>query len=391
MTAKAFSRPMTLALILALIGSTYVSANQTAVNLKKLGFGFEPGLVPGTDYVPGQLIVGYKAGFSTRSISRTASSFGGRKIKEVKGTAMLLQFASEADVDAAAPSLLAAGNVLFVERNGIVRLPPEPRFPQLQKRPASEAASDIRIRSVSADAGTGYQWHHTVIRKTAALPALSTTPPTVAVIDSGVDYTHPDLAGKVFLGRNVVAGNFDPYDDASHGTHVAGIIAAKAGNGGYGEGICPNCRILAVKVLDSAGEGTNFDVAVGMHYAHTVATSPPTRVFNLSLGGPASAMVATEVDHIKAEGKIVVAAAGNDNTTDSFFAFPAADPDTALRVMSTENNDCRSRFSNFSPSTSPTQYNIAAPGSEIYSTLPNAGYSTLSGTSFASPMVAAAA
>ncbi|MDD5630675.1 MAG: S8 family serine peptidase [Methylococcales bacterium] len=253
---------------------------------------------------------------------------------------------------------------------------------------------DISPLSVSADPGTGYQWHHTVIRKTAALPVLSLTPPTVAVIDTGVDYTHPDLLGKVILGYNVVANNFDPYDDAGHGTHVAGIIAARAGNASYGEGVCPNCKILAVKVLGADGSGSWFDVAQGMSYARIAVTTPPTRVINMSLGGGASSLIAAQVDLIKAAGKVLVAAAGNCNNgsiCSTAPSFPGADPDVALRVMSTETNDCRSFFSNFSPSTNPVLYNIAAPGSDIMSTTPNAGYESFSGTSMASPVVAGSA
>lgn len=391
MKTTTLARGLAVGLMFLSVNTICVAADQAPTKSNKLGFGFAPGLIPGKDYVAGQLIVGYKEGVSTQSIAQTATGLGGQKIQEIKGTAMLLQFASEAVVEAAAPFLIMGSNVLFVERNGIVRLPPEPQLPQLKKGSQGKSPGDIGIQSVSADGGTGYQWHHTVIRKTAALPALSATPPTVAVIDTGVDYTHPDLAGKVILGKNVIDNNFDPYDDNSHGTHVAGIIAAKAGNGGYGEGVCPNCKILAVKVLDASGSGTDFDVAAGMHYAHSAATSPATRVINMSLGGTGNSLtIATEVDHIKAAGKILVAAAGNSNDSTTPH-FPGADPDTALRVMSTESNDCRSNFSNFSPSATPSLYNIAAPGSEIYSTLPFAGFGPLSGTSMASPVVAGTA
>ena len=151
-----------------------------------------------------------------------------------------------------------------------------------------------------------------------------------------------------------------------HGTHVAGIIGAKVGNHIYGEGVCPNCKILAVKVLDATGFGSFFDVADGMHYAHTVVTTPATKVINMSVGGANSALIATEVSHIKAAGKVLVASAGNDNLTSTANAFPGADPNTALRVMATEENDCRTLFSNFSPAAAPTQYNIAVPGFHIY-------------------------
>ena len=188
-----------------------------------------------------------------------------------------------------------------------------------------------------------------------------------------------------------MANNFDPFDDHGHGTHVAGLAAAAAANGAYGEGVCHNCKILAVKVLGADGFGTFFNVADGMHFAHTSTTSPVVRVLNMSLGGPASALIATEVDHIRAAGMVLVAAAGNDNTTDTFLAFPGADPDVALRVMATEEHDCRTFFSNFSPSGTPSQFNIAAPGFAIFSTLPGAGYGILSGTSMASPIVAGTA
>ena len=394
-------RPKHLFLVLPLIAClTYLSPTLAAEPItkaaepitKKLGYGFAPGLVAGKDYVAGQLIIGVKEGMTTQALHQTVATLGGRVSKEIHGTAVLMEFPSETAAVAAVPSLSARPEVLFIERNGFMRIPPTPTRPNLKGgRTGRTAPSDVTALSVSNDAGTGHQWHHTVIRKTATLPALSATPPTVAVIDTGVDYTHSDLSGKVLLGKNSVANNFDPFDDNGHGTHVAGLVAAKAANNIYGEGVCPNCKILAVKVLGANGSGTFFDIANGMHYAHVVVTTPVTRVLNMSLGGPNSLLLATEVDHIKAAGKVLVAAAGNNNTTSTSDAFPGADPDTALRVTATEENDCRTLTSNFSPAAIPTQYNIAAPGFDIYSTTPNEGFESLDGTSMASPIVAGAA
>lgn len=212
------------------------------------------------------------------------------------------------------------------------------------------------------------------------------------MLDTGVDYTHPDLSGKVILGRNCIENNFDPFDDHGHGTHVAGIIAAKATNNMYGEGVCPNSKILAVKVLAGTGSGSYFDIATGMAYTRSVAASitPRVRVINMSLGGYGnSSLLSTEVLAIKNAGLVLVAAAGNDNTSSPMY--PGAYPDTALRVVATEQNDYRTWFSNFSPVATPSQYNIAAPGWEIPSTTPGAGYEPMSGTSMASPVVAGAA
>lgn len=359
---------------------------------KKLGYGFAPGLVAGKDYVAGQLIVGLKEGMGTQAAQQAITTLGGQVSKQIHGTALLVEFPSETAAVLAVPSLAARPEVLFIERNGFLRIPPisDPPNPKGGAR-GSATGGGMTPLSVSADAGTGHQWHHTVIRKTAVLPALVATPPTVAVIDTGVDYTHSDLSGKVILGKNSVANNFDPFDDNGHGTHVAGLVAAKAANAMYGEGVCPNCKILAVKVLGADGSGTFFDVADGMHYAHAAVTAPVTRVLNMSLGGPNSALVALEVDHIKAAGKVLVAAAGNNNTTSTTFNFPGADPDTALRVTATEENDCRTFFSAFSPAALPAQYNIAAPGWAIYSTTPDEGFASFAGTSMASPIVAGAA
>src|SRR4030043_1205766 len=392
------------ALICFIGGSTAVMAGDLPKS--KLGYGFEKGLIAGKDYVSGQLIVGIKEGVGIQDISQAAQASGGKVAKSIKG-AILLDFTSEQAAKDAVKKLIDRSDVTFIERNGFMSIPPTPVLPDLKSQKkiklsmedlnasslSSETVSSesMSALSVSTDPGTGYQWHHTVIRKTADLGTLSTTPPTVAVIDTGVDYTHPDLSGKVSLGKNCIADNNDPFDDNGHGTHVAGIIAAKSANGKYGEGVCPNCKILAIKVLGSDGAGTFFDVACGMQNARTKSTTPATKVINMSLGGPSSALVSTEVDAIKAAGKVLVAAAGNDNTKDITNAYPGADPDTALRVMANEDNDCRAWFSNFSPGGNPTQYNIAAPGWQILSTLPEAGYGAFSGTSQASPIVAGAA
>ena len=341
--------------------------------------------------------MGYKEGAPTRAVVGTAQMAGGQVVRTITGpgAAVLLDFRSEATALATVRKLLKLPDVKYIERNGIVRVAPEPVPPLPPKRRLNDtgnpAAGDPTINAVSTDPGTGFQYYLPVIRKTAALPTLSTTPPTVAVIDTGVDWTHPDLAGKVILGLNAVANNYLPFDDQGHGTHVSGIIAAKAANGAYGEGVCPNCKILAIKVLGPDGSGSWFDVAQGMAYARTKVTTPPTKVINMSLSGPASSLIADQVLALMNAGKVLVAAAGNDNTTSTESAFPGADPNTALRVMATEQHDCRAWFSNFSPSTDASQFNIAAPGWKIPSTLPDVGYGAMSGTSMASPVVAGAA
>ncbi len=368
------------------VAGTQVAAQSGAAPGYGIGV---PGLVPGQDFVAGQVIVGLRRWDKAGTAPGFAVPSGARIAKAIPGSAVLLEFPSEAAALKAITGLLADPNVSFVERNGRISLPPQPRLPQRNGQgPASDRSPGPR--AVSGDPGTGFQWHHRVIRKTPNLGALSATPPTVAVMDTGVDYTHSDLAGKVTLGPDCVNNDNDPFDDHFHGTHVAGLVAARAANARYGEGVSPNSRILAIKVLNWAGSGTFFDIAAcGMHTGHLAVTNPVTRVGNMSIGGPASALVAQEVDHWRTANKLLVVAAGNENNNGA--GTFNIDPDIGLRVQATEQQDCRTFFSNFSPIANPGLFNIAAPGWQIPSTFPDEGYSAISGTSMASPMVAGAA
>ena len=354
-----------------------------------------PAVRPQSKFVPGQVIVGIRNNANTSRLATTAQTLGGAVKKTISGPggALLLEFSSEGRAQTAIPRLQGMAGVAFVERNEIISLPPQPSDQTRWGTGREVSLRDIEPQAVSNDPATGHQWHLTVIRKTAALPALATNPPTVAVIDSGVDYTHPDLTGKVLLGLNTLTGTRDPFDDVGHGTHVAGLIAARADNRGYGEGVSPNSRVLAIKVCGDIGCPI-FETVQGMAYARTwtpPAGVAPVRVINMSLGFSSdSTLLRNEVDAIRNAGMVLVAAAGNENSSTTP-RYPAAYPNTALRVMATEQQDCRTFSSNFSPASNSNLYNIAAPGWQIPSTLPDGGFGPLSGTSMASPIVAGGA
>jgi hypothetical protein len=186
------------ALICFIGGSTAVMAGDLPKS--KLGYGFDKGLIAGKDYVSGQLIVGIKEGTSIQGISQAAQASGGKVAKSLKG-AILLDFTSEQAAKDAVKKLIDRSDVTFVERNGFMSIPAAPVLPDLKSQkkiklsmenlnasslsPESVSAESMSALSVSTDPGTGYQWYHTVIRKTAAdIGDLSLTPPTVAVIDT---------------------------------------------------------------------------------------------------------------------------------------------------------------------------------------------------------------
>lgn len=202
----------------------------------------------------------------------------------------------------------------------------------------------------------------------------------VAVIDTGVDGAHPDLVGRVLPGLDLVDGG-DPTDPNSHGTHVAGIIAANIDNGIGVAGVARSSKVLPVRVLDERGAGDHTTIAEGIIWAVDNGAS----VLNLSLGGPDdSEVLRSAVQYAVSKGAVVIAAAGNDRMGANAPSYPAA-YDDVLAVGATSPDDSAAMFSNTG-----TYVDLAAPGFAIYSTVPG-GYAYASGTSQAAPFVAAAA
>lgn len=198
----------------------------------------------------------------------------------------------------------------------------------------------------------------------------------IAIVDTGVDYTHPDLEGKVVKGYDFVDKDNDPMDENMHGTHCAGIAAASTNNKIGIAGMAPNVKILAERVLDQNGSGTLANVAKGI----TDAVDRGAKVISLSLGGSSSSRtLKNAITYAIKKGATVVAAAGNDGSSDP--SYPAY-YSQVISVAATDSNDKLATFSNYGD-----WVDVAAPGVDIYSTVPGGGYEKLSGTSMATPLV----
>ena len=235
----------------------------------------------------------------------------------------------------------------------------------------------------------------------------------VAVIDTGIDYNHPDLAFNVW--RNPAAKNFArtgidpngdeitgdvvgwdfthndnlPFDDHMHGTHCAGTVGA-VGNDGVGiSGVAQRVSIMGVKFLTKEGSGTTLDAIKSIDYA----VSRGARILSNSWGGKGddgnNQALEDSIKRAEAKGVLFVAAAGNDSTNnDRDPAFPASfRVANMLSVAATNEADSMASFSNYGKET----VHVGAPGAGIYSTTPNNGYNKLSGTSMAAPHVSGAA
>lgn len=220
----------------------------------------------------------------------------------------------------------------------------------------------------------------------------------VAVLDTGVDYNHPELKSKLAwcaytLGTRTYTGTNlkNCADGNGHGTHVSGIIAS-AINGIGNAGVAPNVTIYTVKVLSNSGSGTYSDIVEGIILAvkgpdGIAGTSDDAKILSMSLGGSSDSSVLRDaVSWAYSNGAIIVAAAGNSgdgNPSTNNVAYPAK----YSQVIAVATVDSNGNVPSWSSDGS--EVDVAAPGVNIYSTYKNSGYATASGTSMATPHVSA--
>jgi flagellar hook assembly protein FlgD len=203
----------------------------------------------------------------------------------------------------------------------------------------------------------------------------------IAIVDSGVDVRHPDLAGKVVGTHNAVTGGTDVHDVVGHGTGTASVAAAATGNGVGIAGAGRNSSLLAVKVADVTGRIFTDDLAAGIVWA----VDHGADVVNLSLGGPTSdRLEKAAVAYAEAHDVLVVAAAGNEGS--SAKQFPAALPGVLAVGATSSNGAVRAPFSSYG-----SWVDLAAPGRSIVVATPGGGYEVADGTSYSAPLVSGSA
>ncbi len=205
----------------------------------------------------------------------------------------------------------------------------------------------------------------------------------VAILDSGIDIDHEDLAGQFSYITSVVDSSGGE-DDDGHGSHVAGIVAGIANNGTGIAGIAPEAELLIIDVFTNDNGDLGTDSATLVE-AFSYVVAQDARVVNMSLGGYTNYdnALATTLENATNAGIVCVAAGGNRSTDSPHYP---GDYEACIAVISTDSDDSRSSFSDYGD-----LKDIAAPGGSIYSTYYNGGYHTLSGTSMASPVVAGVA
>lgn len=375
------------------------------------------------DHAPDRLIVRYRddnteskqmKAMTMESVNNEAGTMVVEDFSDLGVSGMQIVKVSENNYKSALKTYQNDPDVLYVEPDYVISLAPD----------ENEMLSVDEINSLATGSGYpndpyyGYQWGLENIGQkpfygtndadidayTAWSKTTGSSSVIIAIIDTGVDYTHPDLksniwknSGETINGRdddgngyvddirgwNFVSKNNDPMDDYGHGTHCAGIMAA-VGNNGIGiAGVTWNCKIMPLKFLNSNGKGYISDAVSAVLYANKMGAS----VISNSWGG--SSYSQSLHDALAASNAVIVCSAGNSGSdNDRTPEYPASyDCQNIISVASTTAKDKLSSFSNYGSSS----VDLGAPGSTIYSTYTNGGYQYLSGTSMAVPAVSGVA
>jgi subtilisin len=347
--------------------------------------GIQTSMATATEKIPNQYIVVLKPSSSISAISESKAIYQ-----------TLKSMASEAKIKEA--------NVIHTYENTIkgftIRVPNQSSLAAIQSDPRVEyVEQDQRVTIFQQQAlPTGIDRIDRELSSITSRNRIGSAPvdADIAIIDTGIDLTHPDL--NVYQAASFVDGTNSGNDDDGHGTHIAGIAAAKNNNEGV-VGIAPGARLWAVKVLNGTGSGPISTIIAGIDYVTQHANE--IDVANLSFGCECpSKALDTAIHNSVAAGITYVVAAGN-SASDANAISPANHPDviTVSAIADSDgkcgglgpptkygNDDTFARFSNYG-----SVVDMAAPGVNIYSTYKGDSYATLSGTSMASPFVTGAA
>src|SRR4051794_706329 len=321
------------------------------------------------DAAPGSVLVKLRSGARYGRSMRQAGAEGPGVA--VRGTRVRVVPVS-GDPRDAARRLDSARGVTWAEPNWTMRALAAPDDPLFARQP------DLALLGFPA------AWDAAGIGEAAGWPHTGGAP--VGIVDTGIDAGHEDLTGRVAACASSSGGRVTPgacADDAGHGTHVAGTIGAAANNGAGIAGIAFASPLIICKALGGDGSGTPADVAACIAWAHQAGA----KVISMSLGGPASRTLAAAVtsawDRGGRAGSLLVAAAGNDGN--DTLEFPAALPDV-VSVAAVDDQGNPAAFSNAN-----ADVELAAPGVDVLSDRAGGGYVQMSGTSMATPHVAAIA
>ncbi|HXH84077.1 MAG TPA: S8 family serine peptidase, partial [Candidatus Tectomicrobia bacterium] len=307
----------------------------------------------GHGHVKDELLVGFRHGVTGSKARAVYRALGGDSLEEIPQINVHRIRVPAHALEKVKQALSHRPEVEFVEENAIL--------------PLQQLTDDPRLAE---------QWHHF---KIGAIQAWDVTPGDgaviIAILDSGVDAAHPDLASRLVAGYSPYDGTTNTSDHFGHGTKVAGTAAAAGDNATGVAGVAWNTRIMPIRVSDTSGYAYYSTIASGI----TWAVDRGARVLNISINGvAASSSITSAARYAVSKGAVVVAAAGNCGCVESTASNPYL-----ISVSATTSTDSVASWSSRGD-----HVDVAAPGSGILTTTRGGGYGSVSGTSFASPVTA---
>jgi subtilisin family serine protease len=309
-------------------------------------------------YARGRVIIETRSGLSETALDNILKEHGGKRRKLGQSRLYVVDLPGNASETAVAAALAHH---------------PELKFAELDRAVYSTATVN--------DPYLGSEWHLAQIGASAAWDTTQGTGITIAILDSGVNVNHPDLAGRMVPGYNFYSGNTDVSDVCGHGTAVAGVAAATANNATGVTGVAGAARLMPIRVAysDTTGCMAYYStIASGLTYA----ADNGARVANVSYSGVAgSSAIMSAAKYMKGKGGLVFVSAGNNNVDENITS------DGSMVVVSaTTTGDTKASFSSWG-----NFVTLSAPGTGIMTTDKSGGYSTWQGTSFSSPLSAGVA
>lgn len=314
--------------------------------------GDQPPAAGSEPYAPGRLLVGARAGLSPLELDKIAKGQGAKARRIGRSDLYILDLPSQASEQA---------------MQALLNRHPQLRFAELDRRASPAFAVN--------DPYAGSQWHLGKIGAPAAWDQSQGAGVTIAILDTGINGAHADLAARMVPGWNFYDNNSNTADVHGHGTAVAGGAAATLNNGTGVAAVAGAARLMPVRIADANAYAYWSTVAQGL----TWAADNGARVANISYVGVAgSSAVQSAVNYMRSKGGLVVVAAGNNGIEETIA------PTTSMIVVSaTDSTDALASFSSWGSFVS-----IAAPGKDIWTTTRDGSYQAWWGTSMASPVVA---
>lgn len=302
-------------------------------------------------YVPGRILVMPRAGMTDGALAKILRENGEGRARRVGRSELRIVELTPGREQAMVERLARHPHFKFAELDRLV--------------PASLVTNDPYF---------GNQWHLPKIGADAAWDQSSGSGITIAILDTGVDAAHPDLAAKIVPGWNFHANTNNTTDDYGHGTKVAGSAAAVYNNGAGVAGVAGAAKIMPIRIAGADGYASLSAMASGLIYA----ADNGARVANISYICADSATVISAANYMKSKGGLVTSSAGNYGVDEGIAATTSMIP-----VSATDSGDAKASWSSYGAYVA-----MSAPGTGIYSTTKGGGYGSVSGTSFSAPVTA---